>query len=205
MVARKPGAGDPRLEAAALAAEAERARELVGRGPGQRIVSPLAGDAVWPHAHLPIHSNPAAASCAQNHREDQPRASRRSVGRLGDGQAVGVVGAAHGPRQRSRKVALQRLAVQPRRVGILHQPGGAHNRSRNPHAHRGRFARAAADAPLQLLHHLCNRPHRGRVVVLRRRNAQPRNLRAAPIQREPFDLGAAQVDSDANPFCHTPP
>ena len=152
---------------------------------------------------LAVSRDASTATGAEDDREDHLRASGRTVGGLGDGEAVGVVGAADGTGQGSRKVMLQRLAVEPGGVCILHQTSGADNGAWNSDAHRG--GTAAADALLQLSHHVSDRLHRGGIVMLRGSNAQAGHLRAVRVQRESLNLCPAEVDSDANSFCHGSP
>ncbi len=97
MVPGQAGARDIELHAASPAAPAFGPGVLLGRGPGQGHVAPLAGHGVATLHQPPVHHHPGAATGAQDRGEHHPMALARAVHRLGQGQAVGVVGVAYRP------------------------------------------------------------------------------------------------------------
>ena len=68
--------------------------------------------------------------------KDHLRASAGAIGRLGDREAVRVVGNPQRTPKPRFKVLLQRLADQPRGVGVLDEAGRRGDRARNADAHR---------------------------------------------------------------------
>ena len=94
------------------------------------------------------------------------------------------------------EIKMERAAVQPRRIGILDHAGRRRDRARMADAHRA----AHAHATLQLGHDAGDRRDAVLVGVLWRRYAQPRPLDAVGGERQPFDLGAAEVDADPHAF-----
>ena len=149
----------------------------VGR-PGQRVVAPLAGEAVRPVQDTAAHDDAAADAGAEDDARTPPSApAAGAVGRLRQRQAVGVVGQAHGLTERRLQVAVQRLAVESGRVAVLHQPL------------RRCVARCAdADRAGRAVHRLPGAPHQvddaqqcGVVVGARRRHT------LAPATRRPAD------------------
>jgi len=65
-----------------------------------------------------------AAAGAQNDTEDHAKSRSGTVGRLTEGEAVGVVFNAHLPRQRLRDVTIEAVSVQRDGVRVLHPAGG---------------------------------------------------------------------------------
>jgi len=192
VVVAEPGAGDPGFEAAVLSAVAGWAGGLGGGGPGQGVVAPLSRDAVWADADVPVDGDASAAAGAQDDGEDQFSPCGGAVGGLGDGEAVGVVGAPDGSAECGEQVALKRLAVEPGGVGVLDQASGRDNGSRDAQADGA----GGAGALFEIVDDLNDGCDGGGVVVLRGGNAEPGQLQAGGIEGQAFDLGAAEVDSD---------
>ena len=67
---------------------------LVLRGPRERVVAPLAGDRVRPGEDAAVHDDSAARAGPDDDAEDARGTGRRAVARLGEGEAVRVVGEA---------------------------------------------------------------------------------------------------------------
>ena len=103
MVALQPGAAHVGLDAAALAAEAQVARLVVAR-PRQRVVAPLAGQAVRAVEQVTVHDDAGTDAGAEDAREHHFGAGAGTVGGLRQREAVGIVGHDH------------RLAEQPLQV-----------------------------------------------------------------------------------------
>ena len=108
-----------------------------GVTPGQRVVPPLAGDAVAPGDHAAVHHDAGAAAGADDDAEHGARTGPRAVGGLGQSEAVGVVLDADFPAECLCKVAVEGMAVEADRVGVLHEAGGR--------ADDARYADADAD------------------------------------------------------------
>ena len=71
--------------------------------------------------HPPVHHDTAAAAGAQDDAEHQAMAGAGAVGRLRQGEAVGVVLHPHLAAEQLADVAVEGVAVQRDRVGVLHQ------------------------------------------------------------------------------------
>ncbi len=112
VIGRHAGAGQPGLDAAGAPAVARRQGQVVGRGQGQRVVAPFAGDGVGAHQQRAIDHDAAAHPGAEDGREHRARTGARPIGGLGHGQAVGVVGEPQRASEQGLEVVLQRLAVQ---------------------------------------------------------------------------------------------
>src|SRR6516164_1465285 len=119
IVARNPAAGQERLDATRLAAIALRAGELVGPGPGERVVSPLARDSVVAGHELPVDHDAATDTGAEDDAEHHTAVRTGAIDRLGKRKAVGVVLEPHRLAQSGREVAVERLPNQDGRVGVL--------------------------------------------------------------------------------------
>ena len=99
----------------------------------------------------------------------------------------------------SRRDSLrQRRAVQPGRIGVLDQPGRRRDRAGDPDADGA----GLTDLLLDLAHEAGDRAQRARVVASRRCDPPPQPLVPVAGDRDPFDLGAAQVDADPHACGH---
>src|SRR4051794_37179866 len=102
---------------------------LLGGRPRQRIVAPLAADAARTVDQGAAVYQPATAAGTEDYAEDGWGARSGTIHGLREGKAVGVVGESHRAPQVGLEVALQRLAVEPRRVGVLHEPARRRHRA----------------------------------------------------------------------------
>ena len=191
VVAREAGPADECLDAAAAAAVAGQQRIFPRRTPGQRVVAPLAGQAVRARQHPAVDRDAGAGAGAQDHREDDAEAGARAVGGFRQRQAVGVVGQCHRLAQQGHQVLLQRPAVQAGGVAVLHQA-----------ARRQCARRADADAE-RAVARAAGRVgergdglQRGAVVALRRGHALAPDQAAGGVEHHGLDLGAAEVDAE---------
>jgi hypothetical protein len=198
MVCRQPGSREKRLGAAASPAIAAGARDLLRCRPGQRIVTPFAGDRVGPPEHPSADSDAAADAGTEDHAEHAVEARRGTVDRFRQGEAVGVIGKAYRPAKRSLEISLQRPADQPRGVRVLDQTSCRRNRPGHADPYGGDGARFA----LQGEHHRRDRRGRRRVIADRCRQAPPQAHRAAGIDHRALDLGTAEIHPDAIPGGH---
>ena len=71
---------------------------------------------------------------AEDGGEHHLRPGGGAIGRLGHGQAVGVVLQPHGTAEGAREIAIQRAADEPRGVGVLDQAGGRRDGAGNADA-----------------------------------------------------------------------
>jgi hypothetical protein len=198
MVARQAGAGEKRLDAAAQAAVAGRARHFDGGRARQAVVPPLAGHRVGPGQHVAVHHDAAASTRADDDAEHHACAGRRAASRLGEREAVGIVREPNRPLETRRQVAVKRPAVQPRGVRVLHHTRGRRNGSRHADADTGPVPELALD----LAHQACDRLQRAVVVVARRRRAPARGNLAAVRNGGRLDLGSTEVHADAERCLH---
>ena len=191
MVAAEAGAGNPGLQAAMTAAPAGRARRFLRLGPGQGRVAPFAGHAVGALDELAVDRQAAAATGADDHREDPGQACRRTVDGLGQGQAVGVVGQPHGTTQARLQVLAEPPAVQPSGIGVAHHARARRHRARRAHADRA----AAAGLLLGLGDQVADRDD-GRVVGSRLGGPHASQEPAVRRQGGGLDLRAAKINAD---------
>ena len=82
-------------------------------------MAPFAGNRVGTGKRLTAHHQPAADTRADDHAKDRGRPGRRTVGRLRQGEAIGIIGDRDIASEAVPKIAIERLAVQPCRVGIF--------------------------------------------------------------------------------------
>ena len=206
LLARKPHPRDPlmigfqartrhpRLHAPVAAAPAARARMLVARRPRQRVVAPFSADVARPVDEPAVEHQSAAAARAQDHAEHRSGTGRCAIDRLRQGKAVGIIGQADRAAQMGFDIARERLAVEPRGIGVLHQ--AARGRYRARHADADAAARAGLCS--SLAHHVADGAQRRCVVVPRRRDAMLGHDCAIGSERHAGNLGAAQVDAEAH-------
>ncbi len=142
----------------------------------------------------PVDAEATAAAGAQDHREDDPRAGPRAVHRFGKGQAVSIVGEAHGTAKCAAQVFVQGAAVQPGAVGVADQPGLRRDRAGDSDPD---LLDAHARLPLGFLDQLAHL-FDGPVVVDQGGLADAGQERAVRIDGGRLDLAAAEVDSDAD-------
>src|SRR5690606_23085133 len=107
-------------------------------------------------------------------------------------EAVGVVVDARLAAQRALQVGGKRPAVEPGGIGVSHEAGVRRQRTRDADADRA----AASDRTLGLVDETGDRGARARVVAARCRHAPAQSLAARVVEREHFDLRAAEIDAD---------
>jgi hypothetical protein len=126
-------------------------------------------------------------------RLDAARVAPRAVDGLRQREAVGVVGHPHLAIEQRAEVAMERVADQLGRVGVLHEARGGRDRAGDAYAD----ARVRAERGLGLAHQPGDRLQDRGVGAARRRAAAPEELRAVRPDRDRLDLRAAKVDADA--------
>ena len=192
-----PRSGKPTLDAAVSGRNnTPGSRSLVVAGSGQRVVAPLSGDRVGRRpAAARRRPRPRRRPRSRGSRRTPPRTGGRAVERLGQGEAVGVVGQRSGRPSSALQVLTQRAIVEARRVGVL-DPSPSPARSRPACRAPTRQRRAA-------------RPVRARDE--RRRIAVQRSVVVVPwasagavgvrtsigAEDDALDLRAPEVDPDA--------
>jgi hypothetical protein len=141
-----------------------------------------------------MHREATADARAQNHGEYRRRARCGAVGRLRQSEAVGVVGHCDRPLQHLREVAVQRLAIEPGRVGVLEQAGRRGNRAGRAKPHGA----ACAELLLGLRDQRADR-RQGRIIAAARaRPPAPQQGRAAFVKPDDLDLAAAEIDAQGD-------
>ena len=185
----------PGLDAAAAAAIALRAGPLVVARQRQGVVAPFAADRLGADQRLALDHDAAAHAGAQDDAEHDRPAAARAVGRLGDGKAVGVVRQPHlVALQQALEVAIERMAVQLRGVGVLDQAGGGRDRAGMADAD----AAARAHLGLELAHHGGHAVDGRFVAALRRRHAHAGAFLAAVVEDDALDFRAPEIDADTH-------
>ena len=159
-------------------------------------MAPLAADGVDPLDDAAVHDDAAADPRAEDHPEHHLGALAGAVDRLGEREAVGVVGDLHRPVERRGEVAAQVAAVQPGRVALGDDAGRAVDRAR--HADADALDRPAGRG-LQALHQPADRPDAAVVVVARGRHPGAGALGAVGAEDDALDLGAAVVEAQPHP------
>src|SRR5215469_4302155 len=86
-------------------------------------MSPFSGDLIASPNDLPVYDQTAAHARAQNDSEYDSAMRCGTIGRLREGKAVGIVLHAHFASEPPRKVSVERLAIENRRVGVLDEAG----------------------------------------------------------------------------------
>src|SRR5215472_4065757 len=127
-------------------AVARRSWPFIGGWPRQRSVSPFAGETIGTCEKLPSHHHTATASGTEDDAEDDLSSDSRAIRRLADGKAVCVVRATHVARESVAEIALQRLAIEPGRIRILHEACRCNNRAGNSNADGALHADLALEA-----------------------------------------------------------
>ncbi len=194
IVARQRAAAQEGLDAARMAAIAFGAGQLVRARPGQGVVAPFAGDGVGSAHHLFVDHEAAAHAGAEDGAEHDFRIGARAVGGLRQRETVGVVGDAHRLPEGGGEIALQRMADEANRIGVLHQSRHRGNSTRNADAH-GRHAGALGHG-LGRARELRHGADRAGVVAHGCRGTLAEQRPPVAGQRDRLDLGAAEVDAD---------
>ena len=142
---------------------------------------------------MTVDDDPTPDARAEDDAEYDVRADARTVGGLGDGEAVRVVHEPDRAVESRLEIASQRPAVEPDGVGVLHKPRVGHERARDADAHGPDRAGGAVELP----HQSRNSVEQRRVIPWRG-HASSRDLVTRGRQRDRFDLGSADVDADAH-------
>ncbi len=198
LIGDEPRPRQERLDAAGTAAIAGRSRQFVRSRCRHRIVPPFAGNRVGADQQPPADHDAAADPGAENDPEHGAAAGRRSVDRFRQGKAIGVVGKADRAAERGFEIAAERPAVEPGRIGVLHQPGLDDNGPRYAHPDRSARADLALDRRDE-----ADKCGNATVVIADRRGDSPsRPDPALRVDGCRLDLGAAEIDSDAQGHTH---
>ena len=202
VVAGQGWPAQPRLDALRLAAVASQRSPLARFAPGQRVVAPFAGQPVGALQDAAMHGNARAGAGAQDRREDHLGACAGAVGGFRQRQAVGVVGQPHRLPDRRLDIGLQGPAVQAGRVAVLHAAIG-------PAGARRAQAHGDGQARREPLRHLPSRSdlvrhglHRPGVVARRGGDPLAPDFAALRVEERALQLGAAQVDAQAEGRSH---
>ena len=174
-----------------LPAPAGGAGLLVLAGPRERVVPPLAGDRVRAGEDPAVHDDSAARAGPDDDAEDARGSGGRAVARLGEGEAVRVVGEADVAAEEAGEVGAERAAEEPGGVRVLHEAGCGGDRPGHSDADRP----ARAERRLDLGDEAGDR-REGPVVVGRGRAPQTKELAAALAQGQRLGLRPAEVDAD---------
>jgi hypothetical protein len=191
---QQPRPRQPRLDAIAAPAIARAPCRQTAARPAEQVVPPLAGNRVRPGEQPAADADAAAHPGTENHAEHRRSARRGAIGGFGQRETVGVVGDAHFAPQPRAQVLAQPLAVEPGGIAVAHAPRHRRGRARRAHAHAATLAQPGLDAP----HQRGDGVERLRIGGLRRRHAFAPQHGAGGIERDAFDLGAAEVDADAD-------
>ena len=155
-------------------------------------MAPLTSDEVCAGERVSADDDSASDTRADDDAEHDVRACRRAIGRLGECEAIGVVHDANFTVQMFLEIARQRLSVEPHRIGILYESGVGNDDPRNPDTNGSH----ATDFLLDVGDERRDR-HERFLIARRRRDALPNELFSVSVHRERFDLGAAEIDADA--------
>src|SRR5882724_983060 len=180
------------------AAVAGRPGPLVVAHPRQPVVAPLTGDGVAAGERPSMDDDADADTRAENGGKHDLGPGGGTIGRLGDGKAVGVILQPHGTAKGTREITIQRPTDEPGGVGVLDQPGRRRDGAGNADADRA----ARANGLLKPGH---ERGYGGDLaVIVAGRRGGPLAVELAPIggERDDFELGAAEIDADADRMRH---
>ncbi len=154
-VPRQGRAAEPGLDAAIQAAPAFWTRIFLDIRPGQGVVAPLAGYPTPAVQQLAVDDDAAAGAGADDHAEYATPAGAGAVHGLAERKAVGVVRRAHLAFEQRGQVALQRVAVEHRRIRVAHLAGHRTDRARNADAD----AHGRGQPGLREAHEIADRAH----------------------------------------------
>ena len=104
---------------------------------GDRVVPPLAGNAVEAVEDFSIHTNPAADSGAEDETKDDGGSASGSPCGFGEGEAICIVGEEDFATQGGGEVVAERAAVEAGGVGIFNRAGEWLHGSRGANADAG--------------------------------------------------------------------
>src|SRR6266436_1018681 len=195
MVVRfEAGSGNPRFDAAIPSAIASETGILLGAHPWQSVVAPFARDSIRTAVQTAIDGDSPAAASAQYDCENDVLARAGAVSCFRNRQAVGVIRASHFARHRATKVFVERLAVQPGGIGVLHQTSPRRNGPGDSHAHGGAPSKFLLDS----FDGFCYGAHRSFIVETRRGYAVAVQFLAVALQGHEFNLRAAEIHANSN-------
>ncbi len=154
-------------------------------------MAPLPGDLVGSVVDVLPDDDAAANTSAEDDTEHHLEAAAGAIDRLGEGEAVSVVGDTDRASEAGLEVGLERAADEPDGVGVLDQAGGASDNSWDADADGALFAGFG----FQLSDEAYDRVDGGGVVA---RGWDPAAGGDDIIggQGDGFDLGAAQINPD---------
>src|SRR5215472_9474121 len=190
--------GQKGFETTEAAAPAARSGNFIGAGPWQRIVTPLSGDCMCADQYLPSDGYPTSYARPEDDAEYRFRRGSGAVCRLGQGEAIGVVGESRRPPKCGFDILLQRASNQPGGVCVLDEAGHWGDSARYPDTNRRRHADFLFDGP----HQSDNRIDRAAIVLRWRSDTMAKAHRSGGVYRGSLDLGAAEIDADAKPSGH---
>src|SRR5215468_2623370 len=169
--------------------------------PGQLVVAPFAGDSIRAGQRPAADDDAGTYPGAEDGGEYDTCTSRCAIGRLGDGETVGVIMQPHRTAKRAREIAIQRSADEPRGVGVLDEAGGR----RDGAGYADADSVGGAEGLLQFGDERGNSGDLA--VIVARGSGRPLAIQLAPIRRERDDLElrASEVDPDADRIRHFSP
>lgn len=195
MVGGKTRTRQPAFQAAGLPAPARLDLEFLCAGPGQGVVPPFPRQCVAARPDTCSQRQPGTAARAQDGSKGQPRARRRTVDRLAQGQAVGVVGDFDPTAEFLLHIDLQGLAVEHLGVGAPHALRACVDATGNADAHRHIVGQVKTMTGLR--HQLDHGIDDGGIAVARRGRAFTPPTSVLRVEHHDFGFGAAQVHADA--------
>ena len=167
----------------------------------QRRVTPLGRGAVLAGQDAAIDHDAAADAGSQRRAEhdvgpgtvEVGRRRRGSVDRLGQDEALAVVGETDRPPQRRGEIAVQSPTVERLEVGVQDHPPARVQHPRRSDPNRAAPARVG-------LHPRDHAADGAQHLVVRGRRPFPvaRQLSSVVAERQPLDLRAADVDADSH-------
>jgi hypothetical protein len=141
-----------------------------------------------------LEDQAAADSGAEDHAEDAARPASGTVDRLGQREAIGIVGEADVAPQRRADITVERMADQFRRVRVLDQSGGGRDRPRDADPD----AAARAQRRFGLRDEFRDRRDDRAIRTARSRSPSAQQLAPLPVQGEDLDLGPTEIYSEAD-------
>ena len=156
---------------------------------------PFSRDCVGADQDLASDGDPASDARPENDAEDRLRRSAGAVGRLGQGETVGIIGKPRRPPECALEVALQRASDQPCGVGVFDEAGGGRDSAGDADAYRWR----CPDFLLDRADQVDDRIDRFAIILCRRGHTVAKTYRSAGVYGGAFDLRAAEIDADAKP------
>ncbi len=138
---------------------------------------------------MTIHYHATACAGTDDHPKHHLGPGGRAIGRLGHGKAVGIISQSHLSPQCFAQIQVKRLADKAGGIGILHQPGGRGDRTRDANPNAALFTQMR----LNPLHQGDNRGQCGLIIPLRGHHPPSLKHLAGIGKCNPLYLGATQV------------